>query len=126
MDKPEKIIMTDGSPYNAMFKRGHTVFKAKSHRGVQITFQEIDLADYDKRVHELATKLAQMPNVDLLVMLKDALYDLPLDYLGEMGKKFAEEIEKPKPVVVTKTDRTYRGTCVSLNIGGKKMVELRH
>ncbi len=35
MNKPEKFTMTDGSPYNGMLRRGHSVFKAKSHKGTQ-------------------------------------------------------------------------------------------
>jgi len=126
MDKPEKFIMTDGSPYKAMLKRGHSLFKAKSHKGTQITYQEIDLEEYDKRVNDLATQIAKMPGVDLMAVLKDALYDLSLDYLAKVERRFKKELEKAKPKVVTKTDTTYRGTCVNLNVGGKNLVELRH
>ena len=126
MENPEKFTMTDGSPYNGMLKRGHSVFKAKSHRGTTITFQEIDLEEYDKRVDHLARTLAASPEVDLLAVLKDALYDLPLDYLAEVEKKLGLELQKPKPEIATKVDTTYRGTCVNLNIGGKNLVELRH
>lgn len=126
MDKPERFIMTDGSPYKAMLKRGHSIFKAKSHKGTQITYQEIDLEIYDKRVSDLATNIAKMPGVDLMAVLKDALYDLSLDYLDKVEKEIKKELEKPIPEVVTKTDTTYRGTCVNLNVGGKNLVELRH
>lgn len=118
--------MTDGSPYKAMLKRGHSVFKAKSYRGTTITYQQIELEEYDKRVNDLATQLAKMPEVDLMAVLKDALYDLSLDYLAEVERKFKKETEKPEPEVKTKVDTTYRGTCVNLNIGGKNLVELRH
>ena len=124
--EPDKIVLTDGSPYNGMFRRGSTVYKAKKHVGTQITFVEIDLEEYDKRVHELAVKLAQMPSVDLLSILKDALFDLPLDYLGSVEKKISMELEKPEPKIATKVDTNYRGPCVSLNVGGKNLVELRH
>ena len=88
MDKPEQFTMTDGSPYNGMLRRGHSsVFKAKSYKGTMITFQEIDLEEYDKRVHDLAVKLAKMPSVDLLAVLKDALFELPLDYLNQVETK---------------------------------------
>ena len=126
MEKPERFTMTDGSPYNGMLKRGHSVFKAKSHKGTQITYQEINLEEYDKRVQDLAEKLAKMPDVDLLAILKDALFDIPLDYLSEVERKINKELEKPKPEIKTKVDTTYRGTCVNLNIGGKNLVELRH
>lgn len=126
MSKPEKFTMTDGSPYKGMLKRGHSIFKAKSHKGTQITYQEISLEEYDKRVLELATKIAEMPGVDLLAVLKDALYDLSLDYLTQVERKFEKELKKPEPKVATKTDTTYRGTCVNLNVGGKNLVELRH
>jgi len=125
-NKPERIVMTDGTPYNGMFKRGSTIFKAKKHRGTQITYEEIDLEEYDKRVETLAKKVAEMPGVDLMAVLKDALYDLPLDYLGEVEKKVYEELKKPEPKIATKTDTTYRGTCVNLNVGGKNVVQLRH
>ena len=85
MNNPEKFTMTDGSPYNGMLKRGHSIFKAKSHKGTQITYQEIDLEEYDKRVDELAKKLTKMPGVDLVAILKDALFDLPLDYYLLIG-----------------------------------------
>ena len=126
--KPEKFTMSDGSPYKAMLKRGHTLFKAKSHKGTTITYQEINLEEYDKRVNDLATKLAKLPGVDLMAVLKDALYDLSLDYLATVEKKFKEEMKKPvyKRKVKTKVDTTYRGTCVNLSIGGKILVELRH
>ncbi len=126
MDNPEKFIMTDGSPYNGMLKRGNTVFKAKSHKGTNITYQEIDLEEYDKRVDHLAHTITQSPEVDLLAILKDALYDLPLDYLAQVEKKLGMELKKPEPQIETKVDTTYRGTCVNLRIGGKNLVELRH
>ncbi len=125
-DNPEQFTMTDGSPYNGMLRRGHSVFKAKSHKGTMITFQEIDLEEYDKRVHNLAVELAKMPSVDLLSILKDALFDLPLDYLCQVEGKIKKELEKPEPKIETKVDTNYRGTCVNLNVGGKNLVELRH
>jgi len=122
----ERFTMTDGSPYNGMLKRGDTVFKAKSHKGTQITYQEVDLEEYDKRVHDLAVELAKMPSVDLLSILKDALFDLPLDYLNQVETKIHKELEKPAPEIETKVDTKYRGTCVNLRVGGKNLVELRH
>lgn len=124
--KPEKMTITDGSPYNGMIKRGSTVFKAKRHRGVQITYEEIDLAEYDERIEKLAKQIAKMPDVDLLAVLKDALYDLPLDYLAGVEEKIGAELKKPEPKIATKTDTTFRGTCVKLSVGGKNLVELRH
>lgn len=126
MDIPNIIKMTDGSPYNAMFKLGDKVYKAKKHVGTEITFQEIDLAEYDRRVRSLAEKLTKMPDVDLLSILKDALYDLPLDYLKQVESKVGQELVKPKPQIKTQVDTNYRGTCVNLNVGGKNLVELRH
>lgn len=126
MDKPEIIKMTDGSPYNAMFKLGDKVYKAKCHKGTEITFQEIDMTEYDLRVHKLAQSLAELPEVDLLSILKDALYDLPLDYLKTVESKVGKELVKPEPEIKTKVDTNYRGTCVNLNVGGKNLVELRH
>ena len=126
VDKPEIIKMVDGSPYNAMLKRGDKTFKAKSHRGVEITYQEIDVVKYDERIEKLAKIIGEQPDVDVLGIIKDALYDLPLDYLSKVERELTVELEKPKPVIKTKTDTTYRGSCVNLNIGGKNMVELRH
>ena len=122
----EVIKMTDGSPYNSMIRRGSTVFKAKSHRSHEITYVEINLEEYDKRVDALARSLAKMPGVDLLSLLKDALYDLQLDYLKNVESKVNKELEKEKPQIQTKVSTTYRGTCVNLNVGGKNLVELRH
>ena len=124
--KPETIKMTDGSPYNGMLRRGSTVFKAKSHKGTEIIYQEINLEEYDRRIQELAQKIAASPGVDMLAVLKDALYDLPLDYLVQVEKRIEAELQKKEPEITTKTDKSYRGTCVSLNIGGKNLVELRH
>jgi len=126
MDKPERFVMTDGSPYNGMLRRGHTVFKAKSHKGTQITYQEIDLGEYDERVDALAREITKQPGVDLLAILKDALFDLPLDYLTTIEGKIKKELEKPTPRIETKVDTNYRGTCVNLSVGGKNLVELRH
>ena len=126
MTEKEKMVMTDGSPYHGMLKRGTTIFKAKKHRGVQITYEEIDLEEYDNRVDLLARTISTMPGVDLLAVLKDALYDLSLDNLLEVEKKMDKELKKPIPQVVTKSDTTYRGTCVNLRIGGKNVVQLRH
>ena len=122
----EVIKMTDGSPYNSMIRRGSTVFKAKKHKEHEITYVEIDLEEYDRRVTELASKIAKMPGVDLLAILKDALYDLPLDYLKNVETKTLKELEKPEPQIQTKVSTTYRGTCVSLNVGGRNLCELRH
>ena len=125
-NKPEIIRMTDGSPYNAMLKRDGKTFKAKSHKGEEIIYQEINLEEYDKRIVELAGIIGKQPDVDVLAIIKDALYDLPLDYLAKVERELKVEVEKPKPVIATKVSKTYRGTCVNLNIGGKNMVELRH
>ena len=128
MENPEEITVTDNL---GMLKRGTTIFKAKSHKGVKIVYQEIELEEYDKRVSELADKLAKMPGVDLMALLKDALYDIPLDQLEKVEKKFEAEVKRAKAEkeaarVKTVTERTYRGTCVDLLIGTSRVVELRH
>lgn len=125
-EKPEKFTMSDGLPHQGMLMRGTTVFKAQKHKGVEITYQEVDLEEYDKRVSDLAAKIAKMPGVDLMAVLKDALYDLPLNRLANVEKKIEEELKKPKPEIVTTPEKTYRGTCVQLTVGGKNLVELRH
>ena len=124
--KPEIIKMTDGSPYNAMFRLGDKVYKAKCHKGTEITFVEIDMAEYDQRIDKIAQSLSKLPEVDLLSILKDALYDLPLDYLTQVEGKVNKELTKEKPDIKTQVDTNYRGTCVNLNVGGKNIVELRH
>ena len=121
--KKETIEMTDN---RGMLKRGTTIFKAKSHKGVKMIFEEIELEEYDKRVNDLAVKIAKMPEVDLMGALKDALYDMTLDRLTKVEKMLEKELEKEKPQVKTTSDQTYRGTCVNLAIGGKFAVELRH
>jgi len=126
MEKPERIKMSDGPHSNSMIKRGSTIFKAKFRKGVEITYEEIDLKEYDKRIDDLAKKIAKQPEVNLLSILKDALYDLPLDWLSQVEKRIHKELEKPKPKIATKTDKTYRGTCVKLSVGGRNLVELRH
>jgi len=122
----EKFTMTDGSPYNGMLRRGSSIFKAKKHKGTLITFEEIDLEEYDKRVDTLARDIAKMPGVDLLAVLKDALFDLPLDYLTNVEGKVRKELDKAAPNIETKVDTNYRGTCVNLHVGGKNLVEIRH
>lgn len=122
----EKFRMTDGSPYNSMLKRGSVLFKAKKHIGHEVIYVEIDLEEYDRRVAKLAENIAKQPGVDMLAILKDALYDLPLDYLKSIEGKVKDELEKPKPEIKTKVATTYRGTCVNLNVGGKNVLEIRH
>ena len=122
----DKIVMTDGSPFNSMIKRGSILYKAKCHRGHEITYVEIDLEEYDKRVAQLAENIAKQPGVDMLAILKDALYDLPLDYLKSIEGKVKKELGKPKPEIKTKVATTYRGTCVNLNVGGQNLCEIRH
>lgn len=126
MEKPERIKMSDGPHSESMIKRGSTIFKAKKRKGVEITYEEIDLEEYDKRIDDLAKKIAKQPEVDLLSILKDALYDLPLDTLAVVEKRISEELKKSKPKIITKVDRTYRGTCVKLNVDGRNLIELRH
>jgi len=76
----KKLILTDGNPHNSMLKRGSTLYKAKCHRGHEITYVEINLKEYDERIDKLAKTIADQPGVNLMAILKDALYDLPLDY----------------------------------------------
>lgn len=122
----ERFRMTDGSPHNGMLKRGGILYKAKKHIGHEVIYVEIDLEEYDRRVAELAGNIAKQPGVDMLAILKDALYDLPLDYLKSIEGKVNKELEKPKPEIRTKVATTYRGTCVNLNVGGKNLIEIRH
>jgi len=92
--------------------QGAPIFKAKKLRGVRISY---------KRITDLVEKIARMPGVDLLAIVRDTLYDLPPDRLAKVVKKITEELEKPEPDIVTEADTTYRGTSIRLRIGDEKI-----
>ena len=113
--------MTDN---RMMFKKNGKTFHALEYKGVTITYEEVDPKEYDKRIHDLANEINELPCVDLMDVLRDALYDLPLKKLAIVEKRFKKELQKDEPKVTT-TVRD-RGTCVGLAIGGKRAFELRH
>ena len=114
--------------YQDMLKRGSTYLKVRKWVGGKLYYEEIDLEEYDKRIAELAKKIASAPEVDLLSLLKDALYDLNLDRLDRVEQMVNTELEKSKkekrPSNIKTTPRQ-RGTCVNLAVGGKFAVMLR-
>jgi len=107
-----------------MFKKNGKTFHALEYKGVTITYQEIDPKEYDKRIRDLATEMNALPDVDLMDVLRDALYDMPLKKLAKVEKRFEAELKKTYPKVAT-TVRD-KGTCVGFAIGGKRAFELRH
>ncbi len=119
--KKERIRMTTG--IGGLFHKAGKWFKVLKHQGVHNIYEEIDLEEYDKRVCGLAKKIVSSPNVDLTDILRDALYDLPLERLGKIEEMLKQEMAKATPSV--KTTKRDRGTCVNLAIGGKFAVELR-
>ncbi|KKM90934.1 hypothetical protein LCGC14_1233540 [marine sediment metagenome] len=117
---PDRIKMTDNQ---GMFKKGQKVFKVHHYSGVNIVYEEIDVNQYDERVVKLAKKIAGMPEVNLLDVLTDALYDISLKRLEKVEKSFAEELEKADPQV--RTTKRDRGTCINLAIGKRFAFEVR-
>ena len=117
----EQITMTDN---RMMFKKDGKTFHALEYKGVTITYEEIDPKEYDKRIRDLANEMNNLPDVDLMDVLRDALYDLPLKKLAKVEKRFEKELQEDEPDVTT-TVRD-RGTCVGFAIGGKRACELRH
>lgn len=121
MANKEQITMTDNQ---GMFKKDGKTFKALEYKGVTIVYEEIDPKKYAERISKLTTEMASMPDVDLIDVLRDALYDMPLKRLAKIERRFKEELKKAKPKVTT-TVRD-KGTCVGFAIGGKRAFELRH
>jgi len=117
----EQITMTDN---RMMFTKDGKTFHALEYKGVTITYEEIDTRDYDNRIRNLADKINALPKVDLMDVLRDALYDMPLKKLIKVERQLAKELKKEEPHV--KTTVRDRGTCVGLAIGGKRALELRH
>ena len=126
MKKRKLLKLTDN---DGLITEGKTLYKIH-HYGKAHTFhyEEIDPEEYDNRINTLADKIAKYPNVNLLDVVKDSLYDLPLKLLERLEQKLvveetkAAEVER-EPKVATKT--TNRGTCVDLTIGGKYALNLR-
>lgn len=120
-NEKERIRMTSG--LGGLFRKAGKWFKVLKHQGVHIIYEEIDIDEYDKRIHDLADKITRSPQVDLGDILRDALYDLPLKRLGKIEEMLSQELVKPEPSV--KTTKRDRGTCINLAIGGKYACVLR-
>lgn len=123
--KKERFEVND---YQDMLKRGDITYKVRKWHGGKLLYEEIDLGDYDKRIENLAKKIASMPQVDLLSLVKDALYDLTLERLDRVEGMVSTEVakakeEKRKPEI--KTTPRQRGTCVNLAVGGRFALMLR-
>ena len=126
----KKIQMTDDAGH---FWLDGKLFKIKRYmrgsredlmKGIhKAEYVEVNPEEYDARVGNLANEIVSHPGVDLMDILRDALYDLPLEHLSRVEKLLAEEKKKPKPEV--KTKKGARGTCVELRVGGKFAMELR-
>ena len=111
-----------------MLKRGNAIYKAREWKGGKIYYEEIDLEEYDRRIDNLARKIASMPQVDLLDILKDALYDLNLKRLSKVEGMLEVEIkeaQEEKREAEIKTTKRNRGTCVNLAVGKKFALMLR-
>ena len=123
----EEIEMVEGG--GLLYRAGKMLKLVRWKRGrLKGVYREVDAQEYDARIQSIADMIAKCSMVDLAVVLKDALYDLPLDLLDKVEGKLGQEIEKAKvekrePRVATKTRE--RGTCVNLNINGDFALNLR-
>ena len=126
----KKIRMTDDAGH---FWDNGKLFKLKKWlrgpreeylKGVHnAEYVEVNPAEYDARIEALTKVIASSPHVDLLDVIRDALYDMPLEQLDRVEKLVAQEQSKEVPQVETK--RGERGTCVELRVGGKFACDLR-
>ena len=105
-----------------MYKDGK-MFKAVKFSKTNVIFIEVKPEEYDRRIHDVADKIASYPGVDLKDVLRDALYDLPLSRLDVIEKMLADETEKGEPQI--RTTKRDRGTCINVAIGGRFAFELR-
>lgn len=114
-----KITDNDG-----LIQEGKKLFKVHHYgAGHNILYEEVNPEEYDKRIAQLAQRIMEYPTVNLMDIVKDALYDLPLKLLDRLEDKLNKEQERAKtigdtPSVSTKTAN--RGTCVDLVIGKTK------
>ncbi len=117
----KQIELTDN---HGMLHQGNRLFKAHHWKGTRVVYEEIDIVEYDRRVADLAEKLAAMPGVDLLAVLKDALYDLSLKRLEKVEAAFSKEVEASEEPRIVTTSRD-RGTCINVAIGGRFAFQVR-
>jgi len=119
--KPDSFKATTGFR-TTIFKDGKA-YKVLRHSRTSDIFVEVDLSEYDNRIFSLADKITSSPGVDLKDILRDALYDLPLELLSKIEERVNTEVAKPEPDI--KTTKRERGTCINLAIGGRWAMELR-
>jgi len=119
--KDSKIVIDDNY---GLIKMDGKLYKKRKKEGNTFIFEEINVKEYDKLILETAQKIMDMPDVDLSLTLKDALYDLTLEQLNKIKRRLDDELCKQDPKV--RTIVRERGTCVSLAIGGIHALELRH
>lgn len=117
----KQIELTDN---HGMLHEGRRLFKAHHWAGTRVVYEEIDVAEYDRRIADLAEKLSAMPGVDLLAVLKDALYDLSLKRLEKVEAALCKEVETSEEPRVVTTSRD-RGTCINIAIGGRFAFQVR-
>ncbi len=123
--KVETFTMTD---MTGLVNKDGKVFKAQKWRGLRAVMVEINPQEYDARVQRLADMIMASPGVNLVDVLKDALYDLPLDRLAVIEQMVGQELEtakaegRPPDMKTTKRDR---GTCVNLAVAGRFCANLR-
>jgi len=134
-DNKVKLRMTDDSGHfwmdGKLYKLKDWVYPSKEEamRGVhQARFVEVDPAKYDQRIEKLAQRIKTYPQVDLLDVVRDALYDMSLNQISRLEKRLDKEEavakeQKTEPRVSTK--RGERGTCVELRIGNRWGAQLR-
>jgi len=123
--KPDKFLTTDDM---GIVHQGGKTYKAISYRGVVVKYQEIDVKEYDARISKLVKVIMASPNVDLVDILRDALYDIPLERLEkveEMIEAEAARAKKEKRVPDIKTAKQERGTCINLDVAGRFCAILR-
>lgn len=131
----KSIKMTDDGGH---FWLDGKLFKAKRFRrgtpneimkGIhRVEYVEVDPSEYDKRIENLARRITSFPKVDLLEVLRDALYDETLDRLDRLEKLLDKEEAKAQEKSVEpriETKRGERGTCVELRVAGRYGMNLR-
>lgn len=122
----QEIIKTTDN--NSILYKDGKLYKVRRHRATSLLYEEVDPKEYDKRIQALAEKIASCPRVNLLDTLKDALYDVSLDFLDRIEKKVNKELVtaeamKVEPRIRTKTAE--RGTCVDLFVGKRLVCNIR-
>lgn len=133
--KNKRIKMTDDAGHFWLDGKLYKLYKPlattreEAMKGIhQGEYVVVKPEEYDKTVNKLAERISKYPDVDLLDILRDALYDMPLKYVIELDKRLDKEEIKAKeeqrePRI--KTARGERGTCVELRINGRYGMQIR-